>query len=124
MQLIVMTKGIKSMGQIIKIKPNGTVEKIDCDNITLDYLQSEVDGYIETLRIKDAPDRCLIMIIDEEGKLKNKPVNELAGEIAYIRFDDYIVGDVIIVKEQDDDFVPLTDDEADKFIDWLGEING
>lgn len=112
------------MGQIIKIKPNGTVEKIDCENITLDYLQSEVDGYIETLRIKGAPDRCLIMIIDEEGKLKNKPVNELAREIAYIRFDDYIVGDVIIVKEQDDDFVPLTDDEADKFIDWLGEING
>lgn len=109
------------MGQIIKIKPNGTVEKIDCEDITLDYLQSAVDGYIETLRIKDAPDRRLIMIIDEEGKPKNKPVNELAGEIAYIRFDDYIVGDVIIVKEQDDDFVPLTDDEAELFMDWLGE---
>lgn len=121
MKLTVMMKGIKSMGQIIKITPNGIVEKIDCEDITLDYLQSAVDGYIETLRIKDAPDRCLIMIIDEEGKLKNKPVNELAGEIAYIKFDDYIVGDVVIVKEQDGDFVPLTDDEADKFLDWLGE---
>lgn len=121
MQLTTMTKGIKSMGQIIKIRPNGTVEQIDCEDITLDYLQSAVDGYIETLRIKDAPDRCLIMIIDEEGKLKNKPVNELAGEIAYIRFDDYIVGDAVIVKEQDDDFIPLTDDEANEFMDWLGE---
>ncbi|MBQ2389610.1 MAG: DUF3846 domain-containing protein [Clostridia bacterium] len=109
------------MGNVIKIMANGTVEKTDCENITLDYLQSEVDGYIETLRIKDAPGRCLIMIIDEEGKLKNKPVNELAGDIAYIRFDDYIVGDVVIVKEQDDDFVPLTDDEANKFMNWLCE---
>ena len=109
------------MGQIIKIKPNGMVEQVDCDNITLDYLQSEVDGYIETIRIKDAPDRHLIMVIDEEGKFKDKSINELAGEIAYIRFDDYIVGDVVIVKEQDEDFVPLTDDEANEFMDWLGE---
>lgn len=109
------------MGQIIKIRPNGIVEKIDCENITLDYLQSEVDGYIETIRIKDAPDRHLIMVIDEEGKFKDKSINELAGEIAYIRFDDYIVGDAVVVKEQDDDFVPLTDDEANEFMDWLGE---
>lgn len=109
------------MGQIIKIKPNGMVEQVDCDNITLDYLQSEVDGYIETIRIKDAPNRHLIMVIDEEGKFKDKSINELAGEIAYIRFDDYIVGDAIIVKEQDEDFVPLTDDEANEFMDWLGE---
>lgn len=109
------------MGQIIKIRPNGMVEQVDCDNITLDYLQSEVDGYIETIRIKDAPNRHLIMVIDEEGKFKDKLINELAGEIAYIRFDDYIVGDVVIVKEQDDDFVPLTDDEAQLFMDWLGE---
>lgn len=109
------------MGQIIKIRPNGMVEQVDCDNITLDYLQSEVDGYIETIRIKDAPNRHLIMVIDEEGKFKDKSINELAGEIAYIRFDDYIVGDAIIVKEQDEDFVPLTDDEANEFMDWLGE---
>ena len=109
------------MGQIIKIKPNGMVEQVDCDNITLDYLQSEVDGYIETIRIKDAPNRHLIMVIDEEGKFKDKSINELAGETAYIRFDDYIVGDAIIVKEQDEDFVPLTDDEANEFMDWLGE---
>ena len=109
------------MGQIIKIKPNGMVEQVDCDNITLDYLQSEVNGYIETIRIKDAPNRHLLMVIDEEGKFKDKSINELAGEIAYIRFDDYIVGDAVIVKEQDDDFAPLTDDEADNFMDWLGE---
>lgn len=109
------------MGQIVKIRPNGMVEQVDCDNITLDYLQSEVDGYIETIRIKDAPNRHLIMVIDEEGKFKDKSINDLAGEIAYIRFDDYIVGDAIIVKEQDEDFVPLTDDEANEFMDWLGE---
>ena len=109
------------MGQIIKIKPNGMVEQIDCEYITLDYLQSEVDGYIETVRIKDMPNRHLLMVIDEEGKLKNKPINDLAGKIAYIRFDDYIVGDVVIVKEQDEDFVSLPDDEANEFMDWLGE---
>lgn len=109
------------MGQIIKIKPNGMVEQIDCEDITLDYLQSEVDGYIETIRIKDTPNRHLLMVIDEEGKFKDKPINDLAGKIAYIRFDDYIVGDVVIVKEQDEDFVSLTDDEANEFMDWLGE---
>ena len=109
------------MGNIIKIEPNGTVRKIERDYVTLDFLQDMVDGYIETIRIKGGPDRRLLMVIDEEGKLKDKPINDLVGKIAYIRFDDYIVGDVVIVKEQDDDFVPLTDDEANKFMNWLCE---
>lgn len=41
------------MGQIIKIKPNGMVERIDCEDITLDYLQSDalfLEGTIHDLK--------------------------------------------------------------------------
>lgn len=41
------------MGQIIKISPNGMVEQVDCDNITLDDMQTDalfLEGTIHDLK--------------------------------------------------------------------------
>ena len=75
-----------------------------------DY-QKIVGGYIEILRI---PDSDYLMILNDSGRIDNLPVNKLARIIS-----DYPVslhGDVVIVRDGNDDFKSLTSDDIDKLI--------
>lgn len=78
----------KADGTVIEATPaNGT-------DFQLEELQKIVGGYIEIVSLLDNE----IMVINEEGKLADLPVNEKATEF-YIEangFDDYIVGDVLV----------------------------
>ena len=77
----------KADGTILEVVPaNGT-------DFQLDELQSMVDGYIEIVPASNGK----IMVIDEEGKLKGKPVND-AATIIFMQagFYDTIVGDVLV----------------------------
>ena len=84
---------------IIAIDTNGTITPIDLDSRELDLkrLQTLVDGYIEV--VHPVPfggpifDR-VVMLIDDEGKLKGKSVNVLASAL-YNGYDP-IVGDVVL----------------------------
>lgn len=68
----------------------------------LEEIQNLVGGYIEVLPLKDN----LVMIIDEEGKLKNRQKNELATAILqyYVNTSDYIVGHALLVCTNEEDF--------------------
>ena len=70
--------------RVIKLLQQGGSENIDIPN-TLEALQKEVGGYIETLTL--APG--VVMIVDEEGRLKDKPCNGKASDICGMS----IVGD-------------------------------
>lgn len=61
----------------------------------LEELQKIVGGLIEIIPCNDSN---LIMILDEEGKLKNKPFNSEATELVseIIPSWDVIVGDVLV----------------------------
>lgn len=60
----------------------------------LEELQKIVGGFIEVLYLQNA-----LMILDEEGKLKNKPTNKLATQIWRTEGGlDPIVGTVVICK--------------------------
>lgn len=78
-------------------KADGTITEVSPANGTdfqLEELQKIVGGYIEIVGLLDNE----IMVINEEGKLADLPVNEKATEF-YIEangFDDYIVGDVLV----------------------------
>lgn len=79
-------------------KADGTIiDNIVPENGTdfqLGELQKIVGGYIEIVGLLDNE----IMVINEEGKLADLPINENATEI-YNEFDgfyDYIVGDVLV----------------------------
>ena len=64
--------------------------------LSLEQMQSAVGGYIEILTSLDG-EMCLIF--DEEGKLNNKPSNNVATFYAQRKFglvNDYIAGDVIL----------------------------
>lgn len=57
-------------------------------------MQAIVGGYIQFVYLAGN----MIMVMDEEGKLKEKPLNERGTEItmSVIALDDYIVGDVLV----------------------------
>ena len=64
----------------------------------LDVLQQLVDGYIETHTLTDG----LVMIVDEEGKLKNKRPNFRVAAL-----DDTIVGNAIFCGEDGENFTDI-----------------
>lgn len=83
---------VKENGDKVEISPaNGKM-------FELEEVQKLVGGYIEIIRLGKGD----LMIIDEEGKLKDKQINSVATMVAYKRHAihpcDCIVGDVVICK--------------------------
>ena len=88
-----MAQIIKTNGQVIETAPkNGT-------DFQLEELKSIVGGYIEIVNLRDGRLICL----NEEGKLYNLPYNNKATDIfrAAFRTNDFIVGDVLVCKEDE-----------------------
>ena len=69
----------------------------------LKVMQQLVGGYIETLRISDNG----ILVMNEEGKLLGLEPNFYLGAIG-----DTIVGPVLVVGKNGDEFADLPEDEA------------
>lgn len=94
--------------RVIKINPEKPPIPDDIDN-TLEALQEAVGGYIETVHINDR----LVLVCNEEGKLKNLPKNrELVwklgeGEHRIISARDTLRGPAIICGVKDDEFRSL-----------------
>lgn len=63
-------------------------------HFSLEELQGYVGGYIELIRLNK-----VLLVVDEEGKLKGKPVNMRATALyrRYVKTSDYIVGDALLV---------------------------
>lgn len=91
---------------LIKIGADGTVTLLEVEP-TLENLQKIVGGYIETVRTW-IPD--IVMIVNEEGKMKDKPLNSKASSL--INTYDCIVGDVVLVQEWDEEFVGISEAAA------------
>lgn len=74
----------------------------------LEALQKIVGGYIEVVQV----DSDVLMVCDEEGKLKGKPYN----------FDlerDIIVGDVLFVQSYGEDFTDLNEANIEKLLKYF-----
>lgn len=85
------------------IKTNGVEQEIKPKNgkdFKLKELQSFVGGYIEIVDL----DNGEIMVVNEEGLLERLPFNSKATKIAkeaYPGSDMYIVGDVLVCKDEE-----------------------
>ena len=79
-----MARWIKTNGETIEVHPKNGVD------FSLEELQGFVGGFIEIVRVDD--DR--IMVVNEEGKLNELPVNGIATYMAR----ELIVGDVLVCK--------------------------
>lgn len=87
-----MAKIIKSNGEQIEVAPmNG-------NDFKLEELQTIVGGWVEIVWLPNNED---IMVINEEGKLYNLPLNKEATKIYQDSFGytDLIVGDVLLCKK-------------------------
>lgn len=76
-----------------EVKPK--VEK----GFSLEELQSYVEGNIECVELPDG----MVLVVNEEGKLKNLPVNRLATQEweKYFGATDIIVGNALICNPND-----------------------
>lgn len=74
------------------IRTNGTIEPIT--DMSLESLQRAVGGYIQIVDALNG--KCIVM--DEEGKLKGKPLNRIATKL-YCVAEDHIVGDVVVAEQ-------------------------
>ena len=64
----------------------------------LDELQSFVGGYIEIIYLNDNE----LMVVNEEGKINDLPVNVNATEIfwKHLNTSDYICGDALVCEQK------------------------
>lgn len=87
----------------VKISTNGEVEKTEMEP-SLENLQKSVGGYIQVLYI-EVNGEPANLYINEEGKLENLPVNQVASELCkgFISPNDCIVGDAILLGGGDSD---------------------
>ena len=82
------------------------INVIDIDN-DLHALQKAVGGRIETVGLKDGG----VMIVDEEGLMKQYPHNDTASYISVL----HIYGTALIVGTDGEEF----DDVPDQYLCWL-----
>ena len=92
---------LKLEEQAYTVSPTGTVEPVNPKNGTdfqLSELKKIVGGYIEVVRLDDN----MIMVVDEEGKLKRYDINPLATDLARkynaIAKGDFIVGKILVCR--------------------------
>ena len=106
-----MTKSMPSAEHIIKVladelkqetvsviksdKPTMTVYDVEP---TLEEAQKAVGGYVELVDLYEIGEGCLL--VDEDAKLKRKPINDQATKLYNQLFDGVIVGDVIHIKQE------------------------
>ena len=88
----------------IVIKTDGTKDALQPKNnkvFTLEELKSVVGGYIEIVQLTED----YLMVINEEGKLLNLPINVIATRVyrASRNTEDFIVGNVLICSNKEID---------------------
>lgn len=97
--------------RVLRVEP-GRVPYEKQINYDLESIQSEVEGYIET--VYTHVDTAVALIVNEEGKLEGLPYNRaLRDEKGNIY--DVIVGNFLIVGIMGEDFCSLTDNQVKRF---------
>lgn len=81
-------------------EPGGSWEVAEAEN-TLEALQNAVGGYIETLTICTEPEP-LVLIMDEEGRLKERAYNMTIGEVP-------LFGTLLLCGKDRDEFTDVPD---------------
>ena len=106
------------------LTPDKKMYRQDFSEPIIENVGKVVGGYVEHATPMYLP-RPYCLLIDEEGKLKRKPVNPVASAW-YSRFDP-IVGTAVVMKDGwvdgERDIVGLTDDECLKLIGYVSETS-
>lgn len=93
-----------------------------------DIVRNTIDGFMENVYPKGLPEGY-VMIVDDEGKLKGKPINQVGSYLYQSHIHgDPIVGDVVILKlgiyQGEYDIVGIPDNEANELMNELHNLIG
>lgn len=82
----------------VKISSNGTVDILVFEKryASMEELQGVVKGHFEFVYLPDN----MIMVVNEEGKLNNLPLNHVATLFVAPVISDTIVGDVLLINSK------------------------
>ena len=100
--------------RVILVEPNTPPRIAEVEN-TLKSLQNTVGGYIEVISM-DHLDPNIILICNEEGKIKDLPVNRILHD-RYGNPLDYIAGIFIICAERNGEFVSISKNLENKYLE-------
>lgn len=89
--------------RVLVVEPGKDPEVQVIEN-SLEGIQQIVQGYIECVTLHDKAGENLALICNEEGKIRNLPMNAAVAEI-----DDVIFGTFLIAGTDRDEFASLTD---------------
>ena len=104
----------------IALRAGDMSEIIDIPN-ELKALQKFVGGYIEAIPFPGFPGA--VILVDEEGKLKDKRVNRPIRDTRGVVLD-WLIGDALVVGTDGEEFVDLTEPEADAIARWCRDPLG
>ena len=95
----------------------GEPEIIEIEN-SGDAIREKLGGYMEVVPVAEYGDKTLLVVCDEEGKLKRKYANFplVYDGKAY----DIIAGDALLIMAMDEDFVG-NDKDASDALKWYNE---
>lgn len=91
--------------RVLVVEPGKDPEVRVIEN-SLEGVQQIVQGYIECVTLHDKAGEDLVLICNEEGKIRNLPMNAAVAEI-----DDVIFGTFLIAGTDRDEFASLTDEQ-------------
>jgi len=104
--------------EAILMRSDNSWKIINEKEITLDTLQTAVNGCIEAVFLNDN----IIMYCNEDGINLELPLNRFATSYGHFqkRIIGYIVGDVVFAKSDDNgDTIGLSQDEMNNIIDFI-----
>lgn len=114
---------------VILITPEGVMYPVHCwpgEKLELKTLQQLVDGYIEVVPALPGiewdreADGEPVLLVNEEGKLRGLPRNDLATEMTML-FQDDIVGNAVLMAAKDEGLVGLTRERVEKTMEGWAE---
>lgn len=102
--------------KVVKVTKEGKVQEKEIPN-TLESLQKEVQGYIEPLPIEIKEGKNIIIIMDEEGRLRNDlPTLFIAPEPRDKTYQIPIYGDILITAhDEEGEMASLTQAEIEEY---------
>ena len=104
--------------RVLVVEPGKDPEVRTIEN-SLEGVQQIVQGYIECVTLRDKAGEDLVLICNEEGKIRNLPMNAMIPEI-----DDMIFGTFLIAGTDRDEFASLTDEQIFKMNERFMLNNG
>ena len=114
---------------VIRIKADGEFRLYPCQGETLPLakLQELVGGYIEAVGSvlgegwSREEGECIVMLVNEEGKLLGLPVNANATMLSAL-WEDVIAGDALLMASKGEELFGLTREAAENIVKrWAGK---